>query len=91
MKIRLLIPMILREYATKDDLWITMRGDTVGHLLAEVKRSYPALYPCICEETGRLRQHINLFIGNELYARDHPQTTLKPGDTVSVYQAVSGG
>ena len=90
MQIRLLTPQVLRRYAT-DDLRINIAGGTVKDLLVEVQRRYPALYSCICDETGRLRQHINLFIGNELLVRDNLKTRLRQGDVVSVYQAVSGG
>lgn len=90
MEIRLLTPQVLREYAS-DDLRISIGGDTVEDLLLEVQRLYPELYRCICDETGTLRQHINLFIGDELLVRDNFRSRLRPGDVVSVYQAVSGG
>ncbi|MCA9131053.1 MAG: MoaD/ThiS family protein [Planctomycetales bacterium] len=90
MEIRLLTPYILRKYAD-DELTIDIEQLTIGALLAEVRRLHPALYTCICDESGKLRQHINLFVGNDLASRDYFDTKLHPGDVVSVYQSVSGG
>lgn len=90
MQIRLLTPQALREYAG-DDIRLEIEQNTVADLLAELQRHHPKLYGCICDETGRLRQHINLFVGNELLARNHFSAELRPGDVVSVFTAVSGG
>ena len=58
----------------------------------EVHENYPSLYTCICDETGTLRQHINLFVNNELLMeREAFNAQLESGDVVSVFQAVSGG
>jgi hypothetical protein len=69
-------------------------GATVGEVLLEFRRIQPQLYASICDETGRVRQHINLFINSDwLPARqenvlNHP---IKPEDTITIWQAVSGG
>jgi len=90
MEVGLLTPLVLQAYAS-NELRISMAGDTVGDLLLEVRRQYPALHNCLCDETGRLRPHINLFLGNKLIARGNSAAKLRPGDVVSVFQAVSGG
>ena len=60
--------------------------------LAELRRNFPALYQCICDETDTVRQHINLFVNNDiLHDRDGLDTQLHSTDVLSVFQAVSGG
>ena len=61
-------------------------------LLDELERSHPALYQGICDETGAVRRHINLFV-NIYHMRDCNglDTPLEPGDVVSIMTAVSGG
>lgn len=63
--------------------------------VAGVVRALEALAPGIgfyvCDERGRLRPHVNVFIGNAM-VRDRRQLSdaLAPGDTVSILQALSG-
>jgi len=90
MKTRLLIPAVLRKYSN-EKLEISFDGDTVGEFLGQLKQVNPAVYGCICDETGRMRKHINLFLDNEILRRDDFDRKLKPGVVVSVFQAVSGG
>jgi hypothetical protein len=64
--------------------------------VAGVVRALDALAPGIgfyvCDERGRMRPHVNVFIGNTM-VRDRRQLSdvLAPGDTVSILQALSGG
>ena len=90
MKTRLLIPAVLRKYSN-EKLEISFDGDTVGEFLGQLKQVNPAVYGCICDETGRMRKHINLFLDNEILRRDDFDRKLEPGVVVSVFQAVSGG
>ncbi|MGI9519192.1 MAG: MoaD/ThiS family protein [Pirellulaceae bacterium] len=91
MKTRVLIPRILQEYV-QGKSGIDVAGETVGDLLDELKLNYPQLYVCICDETGSLRQHINLFLNDQLLPVPAAfGTSIESGDTLSVFQAVSGG
>jgi sulfur-carrier protein len=85
------IPRILRHYcAGMEELQLS--GETVRDVLEELNRQHPNLYQSICNETGAVRQHINLFVNNDfLRDRNGLDTQLAPGDVVSVFQAVSGG
>jgi len=61
-------------------------------VLDELERSYPSLYRSICDETGAVRRHVNLFV-NASHIRDREglETALVPGDEVTILPAVSGG
>jgi molybdopterin converting factor small subunit len=50
------------------------------------------LHRNICDETGRVRRHINVFV-NSSHMRDLEglDTALAPGDVVTILPAVSGG
>ena len=60
--------------------------------LDELERRYPSLYTSICDETGRVRPHVNLFV-NMSHVRDRQglDTALAPGDILAILPAVSGG
>ena len=65
---------------------------SVRAVLEELERRYPALHRSICDETGAVRRHINLFVNTE-HMRDCNglDTSLEPGDVVTIMTAVSGG
>jgi molybdopterin converting factor small subunit len=60
--------------------------------LEELERRYPALHRSICDETGTVRRHVNLFVNtNHMRDCNGLDTSLEPGDVVTIMTAVSGG
>ena len=71
---------------------LALSAPSVRAVLVELERHYPALHRSICDETGAVRRHINLFV-NTQHMRDCNglDTSLEPGDVVTIMTAVSGG
>jgi sulfur-carrier protein len=71
---------------------LSLEAADVRALLAELERAQPALHRGVCDETGAIRRHVNLFV-NTLHIRDLDglDTVLTPGDVVTFLPAVSGG
>ena len=71
---------------------IALEASDVRKLLAGVERSHPALYRSVCDETGAVRRHVNLFV-NRSHVRELSglDTALGPGDALTILPAVSGG
>ena len=67
-------------------------GATVRELIDELERRHPGLAHYLVDETGRLRRHVNLFVGEEP-VRDRAKLTdaLASDARVFVMQALSGG
>ena len=71
---------------------LTLSASTVRAALEQMERSHPALHRSLCDETGALRRHINLFVNEaHMRQRDGLDTMLKPGDVITILPAVSGG
>jgi len=65
---------------------------TVGAALAVLERREPALHRNICDETGALRRHLNVFVNaDNVRDRDGLETALAAGDVLAFLPAVSGG
>jgi len=67
-----------------------------GATVAEVVRGMEALAPgftfYVCDELGRLRQHVNIFVGERRVAdRATLSDAVEPGERVLILQALSGG
>ena len=67
-------------------------GSTLGEALDSLGRSYPGLEDSICDEQGRVREFINLFVrGREVRDLEGEKTELRDGDLVYVFPSVAGG
>jgi molybdopterin converting factor small subunit len=71
---------------------LSVEAGSVRHALEEIERRFPELYLGICEETGAVRRHVNLFV-NVANVRDLEgvDTPLSPGDELTILPSVSGG
>jgi molybdopterin synthase sulfur carrier subunit len=60
--------------------------------LDQLEQTHPALHRSICDETGTVRRHVNLFVNTD-NIRDCKglDTPLREGDEVTILPAVSGG
>ena len=67
-------------------------GATVREVIAELEKRYPGFSFYVGDETGRLRRHVNFFIGNDpICDRETLTDALSPGDELYILQALSGG
>jgi molybdopterin converting factor small subunit len=65
---------------------------TVEAVLDGLADAYPALERRIRDEQGRMRPHVNLFVGSDnVRDREGPETLLTAADELSIIPAVSGG
>lgn len=64
----------------------------VAGVLRALEGVAPGIGFYLCDERGRLRPHVNVFIGNAM-VRDRRQLSdaVTAGDKVSILQALSGG
>ena len=71
---------------------LSVSADTLRALLAELEQTEPALYRNVCDETGMLRVHLNVFVNSD-NVRDlrGVDTALRLGDVITFLPAVSGG
>ncbi len=85
------VPGPLRTYCA--GAWqLSTSGRTVRAVLEDLERSQAALYRNVCDETGKVRRHLNVFVNaDNMRDLDGIDTTLMPGDVVTFLPAVSGG
>lgn len=71
---------------------VPLRARTVHEALRELEATHPTLFRQVCDETGALRRHLNVFV-NTHHVRDLAglSTPLEAGDVISILPAVSGG
>lgn len=85
------VPGQLRAYCA-GAAEIPISASTVRAALEELERSQSALYRNVCDETGTVRRHLNVFVNTDnVRDLDGINTTLAPGDVLIILPAVSGG
>jgi molybdopterin converting factor small subunit len=91
MTVTIRIPAALRAYSGGQAELVLVAAN-VRSALESIQRSHPALYCSICDETGTVRRHVNLFVNMaHMRDRDGLDTALAPGDVLTILPAVSGG
>jgi len=83
----IILPTSLRGRAKGLDR-IEAPGATVAECLLALERSYPDLKGWVLDDRGRIRRHVNVFVGNSKAALEQ---TVRADDEVHVLQAISGG
>jgi sulfur-carrier protein len=67
-------------------------GTTVREVIDELERRHPGFASYIIDDTGRLRRHVNVFVGEEpINDRVRLSDAVKPNDQIFILQALSGG
>jgi len=85
------IPSVLRDYCGGERR-LSVAGATVRASLIELKNAFPTLYYSVCDETGAVRRHVNVFVNTaDVRDRNGLDTQLAPGDEITILPAVSGG
>jgi len=71
---------------------IALSAPSVRGALETLERRHPSLHRSICDETGAVRRHVNVFV-NTAHVRDRQglDTPLAAGDVLTIMPAVSGG
>jgi molybdopterin synthase sulfur carrier subunit len=71
---------------------LRVSAGTVRAVLEQLERDEPSLHRNLCDETGRVRRHLNVFVNTEnVRDLDGVDSTLAAGDVVTFLPAVSGG
>lgn len=91
MSVKVRIPTPLQKL-TQGQAEVESSGATVNELLANLNRQYPGLQERLCDESGKLRRFVNIFVNEEdIRFLQMDSTALKDGDEVSIIPAIAGG
>ena len=71
---------------------VQCEGRTVSELLTHLERQHPGIKERICDEQGKVRRFVNIFVNEEdVRFLQGDQTPVKDGDDVSIIPAIAGG
>ncbi len=91
MSVTVRIPTPLRKLTNESEV-VSGDGGTLMACIDSLEKQYPGLKERLCDETGELRRFVNIYVnGEDVRFQQGLQTSLKPGDEVSIVPAVAGG
>jgi len=71
---------------------VSSSAESIKEALNDIERSYPGISDYIIDDSGQLRKHVNIFIGDELVKdRVNLNDSVCEDDVVYIMQALSGG
>ncbi len=91
MAVKVLIPTPLQKF-TKNQATVECSGSNIDELINALETNCPGIKARICDETGKPRRFLNLYVNSEdIRFLDNTDTPLQDGDEVSIVPAVAGG
>jgi sulfur-carrier protein len=91
MSVKVLVPTTLQSF-TNNQPTINCEGSSVADLLDQLEVNCPGIKARLCDESGKPRRFLNLYVNDEdIRFLDGTATPLADGDQVSIVPAVAGG
>ncbi len=91
MAIKVKIPTPLQKL-TKNQTEIQANGANIKELIDDLGNNFPGIKGRICDESGKIRRFINIYVNEEdIRFLQRDETPLKDGDEVSIIPAIAGG
>jgi len=91
MAIKVRIPQPLQKLTQGNEL-VEAEGADVKGLIDGLEKSFPGIKDRICDESGKIRRFINIYVNEEdVRFLQGDATEIKEGDEVSIIPAIAGG
>ena len=91
MAVQVLFPTPLQKF-TNDEATASLEAASIDELLKALDGRYPGILERLCDEKGKLRRFLNVYVNSEdIRFLNNQETALSDGDEVSIVPAVAGG
>jgi MoaD family protein len=91
MAVQVLIPTPLQKF-TNNEASVELEAASVAALVEALEQRFPGIRARLCDEGGKLRRFLNVYVNSEdIRFLDNETTALSDGDEVSIVPAVAGG
>jgi sulfur-carrier protein len=91
MSLKLTIPTALRRLTGDADV-VEVEPGTIQEIIARLDEYYSGFRNRVCEDDGKLRRFINIYVdGEDIRFLDNLSTQVKDGSELSIILAIAGG
>ena len=90
MAIKVRIPTPLQKLTGQGE--VQLAAGNIKDLISQLEKSYPGMKDRLCDESGKIRRFVNVYLNEEdIRFLKQEDTSLKDGDEVSIVPAIAGG
>ena len=91
MPIKVRIPTPLQKL-TDQKGEVSVTASNIKALIEELEKNHPGIKDRICDEHGKIRRFVNVYLNEEdIRFLKQEETVLKDGDEISIVPAIAGG
>lgn len=91
MPVNIRIPSVLRNLTAGQET-IAVTASTVDQALNALEAAHPGIKARLCDDSGKLRRFVNVFVAEEdIRFLDGQATAVKDGDLIDIVPAIAGG
>jgi len=91
MAVKVRIPTPLQKL-TGQNAEVEVTASDIKSLVESLEKKYPGIKDRICDESGRIRRFVNVYLNDEdIRFLKQEETRLKEGDQISIVPAIAGG
>jgi len=91
MPVNIRIPSVLRNLTAGKET-ITVNARTVDEALNALEQAHPGIKARVCDDAGKLRRFVNVFVAEEdIRFLEGQATPVKDGELIDIVPAIAGG
>ncbi|MDA9101293.1 MoaD/ThiS family protein [Omnitrophica bacterium] len=91
MAIKVRIPTPLQKL-TQNQGEVEGSAGSIKAVVDQLEQKYPGLKERICDEKGKIRRFVNIYLNEEdIRFLNQEETAVKDGDEISIVPAIAGG
>ncbi|MBI3252476.1 MAG: MoaD family protein [Candidatus Omnitrophica bacterium] len=91
MAVKVRIPTPLQKL-TNNQSEVACEAKNIDEMLAQLEKKHAGIKERLCDEGGKLRRFVNIYVNEEdIRFLEGQSTALKDGDDVSIIPAIAGG
>ena len=91
MVIKVKIPTPLQKL-TNNQAEVETNAASIKELIENLEKQFPGIKERLCDESGKVRRFINIYVNEEdIRFLQQDTTKLKEGDEISIIPAIAGG
>ena len=91
MPVTVRVPAPLQKL-TQNQEEVKASAANIKELIEDLEKNFPGIKERICDDAGKVRKFINIYVnGEDVRFLQQDTTPLKDGDEVSIIPAIAGG
>jgi sulfur-carrier protein len=86
------VSVVVLRNLTGDQADVQLEASSIDQMIGTLEAAHPGMRAKLCDDSGKIRRFINVFVGEEdIRFLEGQETELRDGDSVDIVPAIAGG